>query len=415
MALDISKAINTSSQFVKNAAAKSKGLEDRKEMILRRAVVVDINRSGLNAGAVNLTEPPYAICAVILDEGIYAKRPDLVRKKIWYPPLLPLNNISIPEVGEEVFIIKEQNVKSSIGYWIGRVNNCQHVSYFGAKSWMRDESSKFPSGPIDINGMRRDSNWKTSKSEIQAIPVKDGDVIQQGRSGTYLRHSFDNLSNSAILELGVNAPISRKFDQTKPTLGVTRTKTLHTEQMPLNRIFDANELVGKPLKAYKSEGSPLFIHNNDDPFYSFNINLEAKNDSIINLAQKHINVSIESGTGNSIDNYLYRQVLGDRNKESLHQIIGTIKQLKELVVEIYELYKEHTHEIEGEVFNYDQTIGEDGGDVSIEFEIEDKDTEPIKEENILVEIDEKFEKFEETLIEVNNKLEDTLSSTQFVQ
>jgi len=71
--------------------------------------------------------------------------------------------------------------------------------------------------------------------------------------------------------------------------------------------------------------------------------------------------------------------------------------------------------VSGEVFNYEQKIGKNGGDINIEFEIEDQDTKPIKKQDVLVEIDEKFEEFEETILEVNEKLEDTLSNTQFVQ
>jgi len=416
--LNISRTIHSQSQFIKNASDSSKGLNENKEMILRRAVVVDINREGLNIGKTNLSNPPYAICAVILDEGVHAKRPDLVKKKKWYPPLLPMTNISIPEIGEEVFIIKEQNVKSSFGYWVGKVNNYQYLNYSGAKHWQENKNQRFANGEIDIDGMRRDTPIKSPKKDKYVIPVLDGDVIQQGRHGTYLRHSFDILNDhSPLIEFGVNAPIRKGIKPDSPTIGVTRTKTIHAGQTPLSRYVGVRQLVNKNLKAYVGEPSDLVPSNANGPpvVKNYELDYENKYDYIINLAERHVNISIQSGTGNSVDEYLYRQVLGDKNKESLQQIIGVVNQLKKIVVEIYELYKDHTHNVSGEVFNYEQKIGKNGGDINIEFEIEDQDTKPIKKQDVLVEIDEKFEEFEETILEVNEKLEDTLSNTQFVQ
>ena len=202
--INISQKLNTHTRFAHEVRETSAGFNEKKFSILKRAIVTGVNLYPSQSGTSEINIGPYAITAVILDEDIFSSRPDRDRKQKWYQPLSPINNISIPEIGEEVFIIKEQNSKSSMGFWISRVNNTNQLSYYEARSW-DSQNKKFGGQNIDIKSIRNKNSINyPSNLKIFPIAVLPGDTVQQGRLGTYIRHSVDLQTSYAVLEMELN-------------------------------------------------------------------------------------------------------------------------------------------------------------------------------------------------------------------
>ena len=408
---NISQVINTHSRFIKNT--HSNNINKQNPFILRRAVVVDVNRWPSEGGvADNISKSPYSINAVIIDQDIYNERPDLTKKQTWYPPLMPMNCVSVPEVGEEVFIIKENNIKSSIGYWIGRVNNSKNLDYFSARSWQKDPNERFVNGKIKTDEMHERVGVTPGQNDkAWPIPILDGDVLMQGRSGTYVRHSFDPLTKNAVLETGINLRIPKKNDISQPTIGPTRTKTLHYEKMKLSDISGDYKLFNKNFESYVTKGDKIKV--SEGGYDAFILTTDEK-DSIVNIAENHYNISINQ-SGNPTNNYLYRQVLGELNKETLEDIINVIKDLKEMVNILYTEYKDHVHEVPSQEFTYTKSIPADGGDVDIKFVQKIVDTKSLVENDTTYELDLSMEEIDSKFKDLNDRLDKTLSRTQFVQ
>jgi hypothetical protein len=406
---DISSIVNTNTRFIKDSHRRNVGLDKTNEFYLKRAVVVDINRNVNQQGAIVPGRPPYSVAAVILGETIHGNRPDLAKDKIWYPPLSSMHNISIPEIGEEVFIIKESNAKSSIGYWVGRVNNSTKLDFYAAKSWAKGATSaeKFGGRQINVDAMHDKIFITPGKTISQsAIPFRDGDVLQQGRSGTFVRHSFHPTLKGGVLEMGISTEKPKVLSLDDPTIGFTKTKTVHLEFMSIKDIMGDYRAIIQPIKKYENKDEEIDTSGLDSTIEGKNI--------IANLAQEHYNISIDS-TGESIGDYLYRQVLGERNKETISSLIEVVKDLKESVIKLHNDYKNHKHGLEGFNFRHTQNIGEDGGLVDVNFSLEDREVDKIRQSEDNIAIAESLSLIDDQIKDVEDKLEKTLSESQYIQ
>ena len=407
---DISSIVNTNTRFIKDTYRKNVGLENRSTFYLHRAIVTDINRVVNQKGAIVPGRPPYSVAAVIIGVDVHGKRPDLAKDKVWYPPFSPMHNVSIPEIGEEIFIIKESNSKSSIGYWVGRVNNSTKLDFYAAKSWAQGATpeEKFGGRDIDVNAMHEKIFITPGKPVQQsAIPVRDGDVIQQGRSGSFVRHSFHPTLRGGVLEMGISTEIPKALSLDDPAIGFTKTKTIHLELMSIKDIMGDFRTILQPIKKYKNKDEEI------DTFFEEGADREKKN-IIANLAQEHYNISI-GGDGESIGDYLYRQVLGERNKETISSLIEVVKDLKESVIKLHDDYKNHKHSLEGFNFKHTQNIGEDGGLVDVNFVLENREVDKINKSENNISITNSLSLIDEKIKNVEEKLEKTLSESQYIQ
>ena len=53
-------------------------------------------------------KPPFSIYAKIIGEDLDVEHPELQVEKIFYAPFLPIHNLVIPEIGEEILIMREE-------------------------------------------------------------------------------------------------------------------------------------------------------------------------------------------------------------------------------------------------------------------------------------------------------------------
>lgn len=397
----ISRALNTDTRFIKDSKRSSSGLDVKKEKILKRAVVVDISKDINMSGSLTLVRPAYSVAAVIIDEDFYNIRPDLQRNKKWYAPLMPITNISLPEVGEEIFIIKEINLKELNGYWVGRVNNNYQLNYYEAKKHIKDDNNKFINGRINLKEMYDEVIIKPlSSTKTQITPFHNGDVIQQGRSNTFIRHSFNPLDRSGVLEFGIKNTKSPKMDLNSIAIGGTKTKTIHLESTKLQDLT-----------------TPTGFLSNNINFYDLNM-IEDPNSSgkniIINMSNQHYNISTNSA-GRPASDYLYRQVLGDKNKEIIESINDAIIDLKQIVQFFYDEYRTHVHDVEGNTFRYNKKITSKSNVIDINFKIKEKETAEINFNENILNLENMLDKFNEKVEKINESLDDSLSKTQFLQ
>lgn len=418
--INISQKLNTHTRFAHEVRETSAGFNEKKFSILKRAIVTGVNVGASQSGTSEINIGPYAITAVILDEDIFSSRPDRDRKQKWYQPLSPINNISIPEIGEEVFIIKEQNSKSSMGFWISRVNNTNQLSYYEARSWDL-QNKKFGGQNIDIKSIRN-KNSINYPSNLKTLPIAvlPGDTVQQGRLGTYIRHSVDLQTSFAVLEIGIKPAIASDGLQIHmPVLPATKTKSFHAENFSLSRLAGNFQFFEKEFNTYISDIDK--INYKETGKLPFIIDNNEEKDSIINIAQRHYNISLDGSNNASPESeYLYRQVLGDRNKEVLGDVIILLKEMSDLNLDIFKFIKEHTHTTKEVVVEMGGTVTEDGV-WSGKYIIEEDQTKPTLENtdiytgDTIRNIDTAIEMFEDKFTIIEEKLDKILSKTQFVQ
>ena len=130
--------------------------------------------------------------------------------KVYYPPFFPMHSICIPEVGEEVLILKETPEPSAAGYYVGRVNDSTPLNISYARDYVAlndpETRNSYRYGfNFDVRKLREKFSFQSPSPETAniSIPLTFGDVVQQGRSKTYVRQSFNKNNKKGVLEQGI--------------------------------------------------------------------------------------------------------------------------------------------------------------------------------------------------------------------
>lgn len=297
--MKIDEVLNPGRKFIKSTYGSALGWNKNKDarFILNRGIVLKVD-IGINNDKISSIIPPGSIQAKIIGEDISGVNPKTELNK-WYTPLMSLHNIAIPEVGEEVWIIRESTTTESQGSWICRVSESSSISRVLSNENLEGQS------PIDRYGFQFEvndikENITQDKEKVYTIPFRQGDVIQQGRTNTYIRQSFDPLNNSSgVLEAGIKESREYTHNDT-PSVGKTRTKTIHVSGSDLRRLTNIEI----------EDGS---IENDVDIIYS-----EA--DVVVNVSKK-----ADSETT------IQRHILGNKQTEWLKKLIATMQDLAERI------------------------------------------------------------------------------------
>ena len=326
--------------------------------ILKRAIVISV-KMGVNTNdQTSVFLPQYSINARIIGEGTSTPVPENDIPE-WYTPLIPNAIMVVPEIGEQILVIHETLKSNSKGYWIGRVNDSDKISL----KLTNEQRTK--DNPLSLtrygksfdvkslNSRSKQGNSYTEGKKIFQLPGQLGDVIIQGRSGSYTRHTFNPLSGSdqkpGVLEMGILE--SRPYNVSiQPTIGVSHTKTAHfsnslvsslgpqfTKQTPTK----GDTLQEEILPRGASQG------NNADVVGSL-LTTETRKNFIVNIANEIYNIS------NTTDSepFMYRQVLGEKLKDYFTEqdqlIEGMLESVKGIVNTmdiLFDSYINHTHTI----------------------------------------------------------------------
>jgi len=225
-------------RMIKQAYGASKGTHNPIEkFILYRAIVIKIIVTIDNDHTGSLFPPGTLECQILGDTVTSSNDPNIASSQVL--PFNDLHNISIPEVGEEVWIVKESDKNGAIPYWIGRVNDSNFTSRVLARESYKDQS---PLSRYGYNFIVEEIDEKvTHEGRSYSVPFNPGDVIQQGRSDSYIRHSYNtDDKDEGILELGIKER-RRYGTPIGPSIGKTHTKTLHRVIKGSGAIFNLTD------------------------------------------------------------------------------------------------------------------------------------------------------------------------------
>jgi hypothetical protein len=282
-------------RFVKDTYNKSQDWQSDETRVLQRGIVIDVLESNDTLGTEPFS-PPYSIKAKIFNQDISEGTSDPASEEdFWYPPFLPIHTLSLPMKGEEVWIIKEVTAKSSIGYWVCRVNDSTPLNRVDAKSYLisRIDFFKQQGMNLNINALRHSS--EPTSDNVYPLPARPGDVIQQGRSDTFIRHTYHVNTKEGVLELGIKE--RRRYSLGDAiSLGNLHTKTLHAADADLNDITKRG------------------VESGPEP---------SNNDIIANTADVLINISNLSDS----ETKLFREVLGEKLESKFSEIINIVNDL----------------------------------------------------------------------------------------
>ena len=275
---------------------------------------------------------------------------------IWYAPLFPNGIVVVPEIGEIVAVLRETTSSESNGYWIGRVNDTDDITLHLAKSQF--SSSQSPQEkygmPFDVKKVHDRSRQPTASDgkRRKQLPAKLGDVVMQGRNGSYLRHSYNPnygaFNKPAVLEMGILDNKEAYRISGNPSVGVTKTKTLHlADSRPSDLGRRAQKLT--PLENdFSILPTGTFIDTPTGPRQAGNVPVENIRDIIANYAQEFYNIS----TAEDSEEAMHRLVLGEKLNNSLQQqddliitLIDSIRQFAGTVETLFNSFLNHTHAI----------------------------------------------------------------------
>jgi len=346
---DLVRQLDRGTDFVQTAFQSSQGIVESKiPTLIFKGVVIDINFKTTSNYLQAAMNPPFSVYAKLIGYDDDTDSPEYKIEKTYYPPLLPMHNLCIPEIGEEVLILKETPEVSSAGYYVGRVNDGTALNISYARSYVGNQQTTanvYKYGfSFDVKKLREKyvNQSPSDKFKNISIPVTYGDVVQQGRSKTYVRHSFNRNNKDGVLEQGIleEGQVSNKRIQNNytfvgkgqntqltesglsitpntiqqqytsgngtgvattfqsendvpmqtydPSIGITRTKTIHFVDSSIKRL---GEYI---IQSDPNKTQPDKLEGEDKAM-------------IVNIADEIYNISsrVESGA-------LYRQVLGEK-------------------------------------------------------------------------------------------------------
>ena len=370
---DLSKVFDKGLDYIQNSFNTSEGVINRQTpTLLYKGIVIEIDFTTIKPTTTAALVPPFSIYAKIIGLDESSEDPNSDYDRVYYPPLFPMHNLCIPEIGEEILIMKESPEATSKGYYIGRVNDSTPLNIDYARDFVGIDDpateNMFRYGfSFDVRELRSQAfladptSMPSDTYSNISIPMTYGDVVQQGRSKTYTRHSFNKNNKEGVLEQGIqlsgqgvgesgrfdflyngggvnissNASLTERTIKDEsgeprvvttignenyylppnevmkqsydPSIGQTSTKTIHFIDTSIKRLGDYNlqSDVGPPGQ-------------NDIEGYSKSM--------IVNIADEFYNIS-----SREIGNSLYRHVLGEKLVTQQREIYSLMEDVLNVV------------------------------------------------------------------------------------
>ena len=406
---DLLKQFNRGIDYAQNTFNIAEGVTSFAPTLLFKGVVIDVDFevSKSTVGASLL--PPFSVYAKIIGMDESSADPLEETERTYYPPFFPMHNICIPEVGEEVLIFKETPEPSAAGYYVGRINDSTPLNISYARDYIGindpETSNSFRYGfNFDVRELRAKFSYQSPSLETAniSIPLTFGDVVQQGRSKTYVRQSFNKNNKKGVLEQGIrldgqlapggavnqfryygaNDPTDVSYKSTGFARSAVESKLYQdTETGEINEVQDLNEKVygvspNEMLKVSQDpsigETSTKTIHFIDSSIkrlgnYSYQSlgagkqdnNLEGEDKAmIVNIADEIYNISSRDVSG-----ALYRQVLGEKlvlqqrqTYDMINQVLKMVSGFADSTQLLLDAFLEHEHALPKIELNIEKTI-----------------------------------------------------------
>jgi len=328
----------SSGSYQEELYASALGWKKPELFILNRGIVISV-KLGIDTNPQSSSIlPQYSVNARIIGEDHSSESPENELPR-WYAPLMSNSIISVPEIGEQVFIVRETTLNNSKGYWIARVNDTDEVSTKLTNNENKEtnpESMSRYGMRFDVEKISSESRQPTSTTERKTfqLPLSLGDVLIQGRNGSYIRNSYLPIyrNKPGILEMGV---LENRTYQRNPTgtVGSTKTKTVHfSDAIPT----DITPLLAKVVDKQQNNTTPVEDDSN------------VKRDFIVNMAEEIYNISSTKDSQTK----MHRLVLGEkinqyfREQDRIIRGFITITQNMLTTVDVlYNSYLNHNHAI----------------------------------------------------------------------
>tara|TARA_R110000824_G_scaffold5816_1_gene26743 strand:+ start:213 stop:1838 length:1626 start_codon:yes stop_codon:yes gene_type:complete len=375
--------LNKGIDYIQSSYNVSDGVTKITPSLIFKGVVIDVDLNALKSTSFASIVPPFSVYAKLIGVDDDVEDPLANKNKIYYPPLFPMHTICIPEIGEEVLILKENSEFSSQGYYIGRINDSSPLNISYARDYMGindpETDNRYRYGfSFDVRELRKKFENKMPSAEFSnvSIPMTYGDVVQQGRTKTYLRHSFNMNNKKGVLEQGIrmDGQLTSKdkvssfdYDDTStpasvaqialpdgespslykpatlrsidPSIGATKTKTIHFVDSSIRRLGDYTY---QSLYGNKQTGG---LEGDDKGM-------------IVNIAEEIYNISSRNVSG-----ALYRQVLGEKLVIQQQQTLNLMKEVMNTVSDfasstqlLLDAFLDHTHALPKIELNLEKTI-----------------------------------------------------------
>ena len=389
---DLLRQFNRGIDYAQSTFNIAEGVTSFAPTLLFKGVVIDVNFEASKSTVTAALLPPFSVYAKIIGLDDSSTDPLEETERTYYPPFFPMHNICIPEVGEEVLIFKETPEPSSAGYYVGRINDSTPLNISYARDYVGindpETRNSFRYGfNFDVRQLRErfsDESPSVETSNI-SIPLTFGDVVQQGRSKTYVRQSFNKNNKKGVLEQGIRLDgqpalvgaknVFRYYGQNDGSYqrqggrSATETEFYQDEETgDTMEIETINEKIygagaDKMLKASQDpsigETSTKTIHFIDSSIkrlgnYSYQSvgegqlddDLESEDKAmIVNIADEIYNISSREVSG-----ALYRQVLGERlvlqqrqTYETINQVLQMVSGFAESTQLLLDAFLEHEH------------------------------------------------------------------------
>jgi hypothetical protein len=317
--------------FLRNSFGKTKNWVDHEDIsiILVRGIVLRVDNNVDNGDGAYII-PPGSIQAKVIGEETSSQNPYVDVNK-WFVPFFPIHNISIPEIGEEVWILRESDSLESQGAWVSRVSDTNFIN----KSLARDNQTNLTpieryGFPFAVEDIAQEVTQTTTP--IYSIPFYPGDVIQQGRSDTYIRQSVNPKNKEGVLEIGIKERRLYNLTSSRPIL--TKVKSRHAHLSDIN----VGDVVSLP---FANETST-----------------EENKTVILNEADTILNVSLQEDSASELN----RVVLGDKQLEWLKSLLATLDSVHQLNNLLAFVLFSHNHAVPEITIESDRvtvSIGED--------------------------------------------------------
>ena len=358
--------------YIHNSFNTSEGVVNRQQpTLLYRGIVIEIDFTTIKPTTTAALMPPFSIYAKVIGLDADSEDPISDYDRVYYPPLFPMHSLCIPEVGEEILIMKESPEATSKGYYIGRVNDSTPLNISYARDFVglndpQTENNARYGFSFDVRELRKQAVLENPTSMPSAeynnvsIPITYGDVVQQGRSKTYLRHSFNKNNKKGVLEQGIqldgqSTGQAGLFDYSFNTAGVNnnsgvvKTNTVKDEDgnpyiqamaQSENYFLSPDEVMRKSYDPSIGETGTKTIHFIDSSIKRLgnyvlqsDVGGAAQNDitgrdksMIVNKADEIYNISSRELSGN-----LYRQVLGEKLVSQQQESYNLMKEILVIV------------------------------------------------------------------------------------
>jgi len=399
---DLLRQFNKGTDYIQSSFMSSEGIFNKNvPNFIYKGIVIDVNFERTAPTTTASMVPPFSVYAKIIGMDEDVGFPETQSNRVYYPPLFPIHNLCIPEIGEEILILKESSEESSIGYYIGRVNDSTPLNISYARDYIATNdtatNNEFRYGfSFDVKKLRKKYEHMMPSDETSniSIPLIFGDVVQQGRSKTYLRHSFNRNNKKGVLEQGISLPGQLAAKEIKNSFkyvgdgfnnkvfdnASVLTTDLHEdteEVIQYTDVFDPDINLPKNKKTLKSfdpsigETSTKTIHFVDSSImrlgnYSFQSvkgeiqsDLQGEDRSIIaNIADEIYNISSKEISG-----ALYRQVLGEKlvtqqqqTYNLLKEVLTTVQGFAQTTQTLLDAFIDHTHALPKIELNLEKTI-----------------------------------------------------------